>query len=213
MPRLPALLRSNRDILRIGRKLALLDSQFAPLIEHPIPFRIRNDRSPFEALLEAIVHQQLTGKAAMTIFGRVRALYPEGRPIDPRRLHKTEDGALRAAGLSFAKVAAIKDLATKTIDGTAPGPEEVRTLTDEEIIQRLTSIRGVGRWTVEMLLIFTMGRPDVFPVDDFAIRKSLGLLHGMTDSPTAKAALPLGDVWRPYRTVASLYLWNALNQR
>jgi DNA-3-methyladenine glycosylase II len=166
---------------------------------------------PFDALAESIAYQQLTGKAAATIFGRVRALYPKRKWLDPNQLLATPDEALRAAGLSRAKTAALKDLAAKTIDGTVPSGRALLRMTDDEIITRLTTVRGIGRWTVEMLLLFDLGRPDVWPVDDYGVRKGFAKTFRRRELPTPKQLMKLGEKWRPYRSVAAWYFWRALD--
>lgn len=166
-------------------------------------------QSPFEALAEAIVYQQLTGKAAATIFGRVKAAVGEKR-LKPEALLAAPDEALRGAGLSRAKLAALKDLADKTKAGVVPSLTVLKRLSDEAIVERLTSIRGVGRWTVEMLLIFKLGRPDVLPVGDYGIRKGFARTFGLAELPTPRDVAARGERWRPHRTVASWYLWRAL---
>jgi 3-methyladenine DNA glycosylase/8-oxoguanine DNA glycosylase len=159
-------------------------------------------------LIEAVVHQQLSPKAASTILGRVIDIYPDQKIPNPAKLLKTSDELLRSAGLSKAKIKAVKDIALKTLDGNVPSSKEITTLSNEEIIKRLTSIYGVGFWTVEMMLIFNLGRMDVFPVGDYALRKSLSQVLRLKEMPTERQAAALGESWRPYRTVASLYLWN-----
>ena len=166
---------------------------------------------PFDALAESIAYQQLTGKAAATIFGRVRALYPKRKWLDPKQLLATPDETLRAAGLSRAKTAALKDLAAKTIDGTVPSGRALLRMTDDEIIARLTTVRGIGRWTVEMLLLFDLGRPDVWPVDDYGVRKGFAKTFRRRELPTPKQLMKLGEKWRPYRSVAAWYFWRALD--
>ena len=166
---------------------------------------------PFDALAESIAYQQLTGKAAATIFGRVRALYPKRKWLDPKQLLATPDETLRAAGLSRAKTAALKDLAAKTIDGTVPSGRALVRMTDDEIITRLTTVRGIGRWTVEMLLLFDLGRPDVWPVDDYGVRKGFAKTFGRRKLPTPKQLMKFGEKWRPYRSVAAWYFWRALD--
>jgi DNA-3-methyladenine glycosylase II len=166
---------------------------------------------PFDALAESIAYQQLSGKAAATIFGRVRALYPRRKWLDPEKLLATPDETLRAAGLSRAKTAALKDLAAKTIDGTVPSGRALLRMTDDEIIERLTTVRGIGRWTVEMLLLFDLGRPDVWPVDDYGVRKGFAKTFGRRKLPTPKQLMKLGEKWRPYRSVAAWYFWRALD--
>ena len=164
----------------------------------------------FDALAESIAYQQLSGKAAATIFGRVRGLYPKTKWLDPAKILATPDDALRSAGLSRAKTAAIKDLAAKTIDGTVPSGRTLLRMSDDEIIARLTQVRGIGRWTVEMLLLFDLGRPDVWPVDDYGVRKGFAKTFGRRKLPTPKQLIKSGEKWRPYRSVAAWYFWRAL---
>jgi len=165
---------------------------------------------PFDALAESIAYQQLSGKAAATIFGRIRGLYPKTKWLDPAKILATPDDALRSAGLSRAKTAAIKDLAAKTIDGTVPSGHALLRMSDDEIIARLTQVRGIGRWTVEMLLLFDLGRPDVWPVDDYGVRKGFAKTFGRRKLPTPKQLIKSGEKWRPYRSVAAWYFWRAL---
>jgi DNA-3-methyladenine glycosylase II len=166
---------------------------------------------PFHALAESIAYQQLSGKAAATIFGRVRALYPQAKWLDPQKLLATPDETLRAAGLSRNKIAALKDLAAKTVDGTVPAGRALVRMSDDEIIARLTTVRGIGRWTVEMLLLFDLGRPDVWPVDDYGVRKGFARTFGKRKLPTPKQLMKIGEKWRPYRSVAAWYFWRALD--
>jgi 3-methyladenine DNA glycosylase/8-oxoguanine DNA glycosylase len=167
---------------------------------------------PFDALAESIAYQQLSGKAAAKIFSRVRALYPKRKWLDPEKLLATPDEMLRAAGLSRAKTAALKDLATKTIDGTVPSGRALIRMTDDEIVARLTTVRGIGRWTVEMFLLFDLGRPDVWPVDDYGVRKGFAKTFGRRKLPTPKQLMKFGEKWRPHRSVAAWYFWRALDQ-
>lgn len=176
------------------------------------PFALeREKRTPYQALVRAVVYQQLTAKAASTILGRVIALFPGQRFPRPQDLLGATDDALRAAGLSRAKVAAVKAIAQGALDGVVPTPRQVARLTDEELVERLTSLRGVGRWTVEMLLIFTLGREDVLPATDYGVRKGFALVHGHDELPTPKALLAHGERWRPHRSLAALCLWRALD--
>lgn len=168
-------------------------------------------RTPFVALVTAVTHQQLNGTAAMSILKRVLLLYPGKRFPTPEDLLATPDERLRAAGLSRAKIASIKDIATKTIAGVVPvSRAKISRLSNEEIVERLTSVRGVGPWTVEMLLMFTLGRLDVLPATDYGVRKGFALTFGWKDLPTPKELLEYGERWRPHRTTASWYLWRAL---
>jgi len=164
---------------------------------------------PFHALLSAIAHQQLTGKAAQTILSRVKDRYGKGGWPSARTLNGARIDALRRCGLSNAKARAVKDLAAKRLDGTVPGAKALHALDDEAIVERLTQVRGVGRWTVEMLLIFRLGRLDVLPVDDYGVLKGYTRLYGLKELATKKALLAAGEAWRPYRSVASWYLWRA----
>lgn len=187
------------------------DKKLARVIDR-VPFAMKLDRAPsvFLALAEAIVYQQLTGKAAATIYARVRALFPKAHEgFTPEQLLRMRELGLRGAGLSGAKVAALKDLARKTVDGELPTLDEVATMENEAIIERLTTVRGIGRWTVEMMLMFRLGRPDVLPVDDYGIRKGFSVVFGGGELATREAVSARGERWKPYRTVASWYLWRA----
>jgi len=181
-------------------------------MEQAGPFRLKPQalHSPFEALAEAIIYQQLAGKAAAAIHARVKSLSTTRRFPSPRQLLALPEERLRKAGLSRSKLLALKDLAARTQDGTVPALSEMRQMNDEEIIQRLTVIRGIGRWTVEMLLIFRLGRPDVLPITDYGIRKGFALAFGTGDLPAPSQLAKHGERWRPYRTVAAWYLWRAL---
>lgn len=191
--------------------LAAKDPSLAPLIKETQEFRLEKGaaENPYEVLVEAITHQSISGKAAATIFGRVKALGSNGRIPTPQQMLKLPRPALRKAGLSAAKILAVKDLAQKTIDGVVPTLEEAHQLSDEELVHRLVSVRGVGAWTVEMFLIFRLGRPDVLPVHDLGVRKGWALTYGKKHMPAPKELLKFGDRWRPYRTVASWYMWRA----
>src|SRR6266487_1446753 len=196
------------------RQLASTDPRFAALIARSLRYNIKPAVSirPFDALAESIAYQQLSGKAAATIFGRVRALYPKRKWLDPDQILATPDETFRSAGLSRAKTAALKDLAAKTIDGTVPSGRVLIRMSDNEIIARLTTVRGIGCWTVEMLLLFDLGRPDVWPVDDYGVRKGFAKVFGKRKPPTPKQLMKLGEKWRPHRSVAAWYFWRALDQ-
>ena len=193
--------------------IAATDPRIAALIARSLRYNIKAAPliRPFDALAESIAYQQLSGKAAATIFGRVRALYPRRKYLDPEKILATPDESFRAAGLSRSKIAAVKDLAAKTIDGTVPSARAIARMSDEEIILRLTEVRGIGRWTVEMLLLFDLGRPDVWPVDDYGVRKGFAKIFGRRKLPTPKQLMKLGEKWRPYRSVAAWYFWRALD--
>ena len=187
------------------------DPLLAPLIKETREFRVEKGaaESPYEVLVEAITHQSISGKAAATIFGRVKALGSHGRIPSPDEMLKLRKPALRKAGLSGAKILAMKDLAKKTVEGIVPTLEEARKLSDEELVKRLVSVRGIGAWTVEMFLIFRLGRPDVLPIHDLGVRKGWAITYGKKHMPAPKELLKFGERWRPYRTVASWYMWRA----
>ena len=174
----------------------------------PMTLRVEPTQSLFAALARSIVYQQLSGRAAATIHSRVLALFPRRR-IGPAALLALTTEQLRAAGLSAAKTAALQDLAIKTLDGTVPTLGRVRRMPDEEIIERLVQVRGVGRWTVEMLLIFRLGRPDVLPVTDLGVRKGFAAVLKLDELPDAETMTRRAERWRPWRSVASWYLWRA----
>ena len=196
------------------RHLAATDPRMAALIARSVPYNIKPAAliRPFDALAESIAYQQLSGKAAATIFGRVRGLYPRRKWLDPEKILATPEETFRAAGLSRNKIAAIKDLAAKTIDGTVPSARALARMSDEEIIARLTAVRGIGRWTVEMLLLFNLGRPDVWPVDDYGVRKGFAKTFGRRKLPAPKQLMKFGEKWRPYRSVAAWCFWRALDK-
>ncbi|HEY2330012.1 MAG TPA: DNA-3-methyladenine glycosylase 2 family protein [Verrucomicrobiae bacterium] len=166
-------------------------------------------RAPFQSLVQAVAHQQLNGTAANTILTRFKKMFPGRKFPKPENLANVTDEQIRACGFSFSKIAAIRDIAAKTLDGTIPSPRRIEKLSDEEIIARLTEARGVGRWTVEMLLIFQLGRMDVLPVDDFGVRNGFRIAYKKREMPKPKALLAIGKKWRPHGTTAAWYLWRA----
>jgi DNA-3-methyladenine glycosylase II len=196
------------------RHLSKTDPVMRRLIREVGPFTLAPQarRSPFESLVRAIAYQQLHEKAAESILRRFVALFPTGRFPEPDDLLAMDEHAIRGAGFSQAKVAALHDLAAKTLDGTVPTGTMVRRLDDEAIIERLMAVRGVGRWTVEMLLIFQLGRPDVLPVDDFGVRNGFRIAYNRRSTPKPKEVLRYGERWRPYRTAAAWYLWRAADR-
>jgi DNA-3-methyladenine glycosylase II len=194
------------------------DPKLATLIHRvgPCTLRLDSSPSPFESLVESILYQQLHGKAAATIHRRVREFF--GGDPTPQLLLDTPDEPLRAAGVSGNKIKALRDLAARTVDGTVPTNATIRKMSDADIVERLTEVRGIGSWTVEMLLIFRLGRPDVLPVTDYGVRKGFALTFQRVPKsrPIEAADLPKPDVifrraqkWVPYRSVASWYLWRA----
>jgi 3-methyladenine DNA glycosylase/8-oxoguanine DNA glycosylase len=190
------------------------DRVLSRLITRVGPFLLRPQAThpPFQALTESILHQQVTGKAAAAILGRFCATFGvDGAFPAPRRVVTASDEALRAAGLSRSKAAAVRDLAARVIDGTVPPMEVMRGMPDDDVVERLTRVRGVGVWTVQMLLIFRLGRPDVLPVGDYGVRKGFArTFRTKGELPTPGEVARRGERWRPYRTVASWYLWRAL---
>jgi DNA-3-methyladenine glycosylase II len=189
------------------------DHIFAGLIRRVGPSRLEAaiDRraSPYEALMRAIAHQQLHARAAEAILARFIALHgAEGFP-EPRAVLDSPETALRGCGFSGGKVASLRDICAHALNGTIPTRRGAIRLSDEALIERLTEIRGVGRWTVEMLLIFGLGRPDVLPVDDFGVREGYRVLHGLEAQPKPRALAEIGAAWAPYRSVAAWYLWRS----
>jgi DNA-3-methyladenine glycosylase II len=196
-----------------ARRHLSADPAFAALIRRAGPFTLRAEKqSLYEALVRAISHQQLHGNAARAILGRFVALFPDAAFPLPEQVLATEDAAIRACGFSLSKIAAIRDICAKTLDGTVPHRRTAHRLTDEELIERLTTIRGVGRWTVEMLLIFTLGRADVLPVDDFGVRDGYRRLYGLEEQPKPRALAEIGQAWAPWRSIAAWYLWRASDE-
>ncbi|MFM8471308.1 MAG: DNA-3-methyladenine glycosylase family protein [Limisphaerales bacterium] len=176
----------------------------------PCKLRPRRNLQPFQSLVQAVTHQQLNGTAAQAILKRFIALFPREKFPRPEAILAAPDERLRSAGLSGAKTAAIKDIAHKTTTGNVPTRREAARLSDEELVARLTEIRGVGPWTVEMFLIFTLGRRDVLPVGDYGVRCGFAKAYGWKALPTPKELLAEGERWRPYRSIASWYMWRVL---
>ncbi len=193
------------------KHLAAVDRKMAKVIasHDPFPTKFPKHNDPYEALIRAVVFQQLSGKAANTIHGRVIALFPGKKHPDPEDLLGAKDETLRSAGLSRQKSAALKDIAQKRIDGIIPAAKALAKLEDEEIISRLTAARGVGRWTVEMYLIFSLGRPDVLPIDDLGVRKGAEKILRRTFTPKELAAY--GERWGPWRSAAAWHCWRAID--
>src|SRR2546427_903435 len=192
--------------------LTKADKVLARLIRRvgPCELKARKGCSLFQALVQSVAHQQLNGTAANTILKRVMALYPRRKFPTPDDVLATPDEKLRGAGLSRAKVASIKDIAAKTLEGVVPPARTIAKMPDSEILERLTTIRGVGPWTVEMLLIFKLGRLDVLPATDYGVRKGFAVTYKRDDLPRPAELLEHGERWRPYRSIASCYLWRAL---
>jgi 3-methyladenine DNA glycosylase/8-oxoguanine DNA glycosylase len=202
------------DLAEAIRHLSERDEKLKALISDLAPFHIKYEDvdSPYEILLESIAYQSISGKAAATIYGRIKALGENGRPPNPAKMLQIPAKKLRKAGLSGAKVAAFRDLAKKTIEGIVPTLEEAQSLSDQELVDRLISVRGIGAWTVEMFLIFRLGRPDVLPIHDLGVKKGWSVAYNKKHMPTPKNLLKFGERWRPYRTVASWYMWRAFER-
>jgi DNA-3-methyladenine glycosylase II len=202
------------DLAEATRHLSERDAVLKELIADLVPFRINmtSQESPYEVLLRSITYQSISGKAAKTIFERIKALGEDGRLPSPEKMLKIPMAKLRKAGFSRAKVLAVKDLARKAIAGVVPTHEEALKLSDQELIERLDSVRGIGAWTVEMFLIFRLGRPDVLPIHDLGVKKGWSVAYRKKHMPKPKELLEFGKRWRPYRTVASWYMWRAFER-
>ncbi|MBI3828753.1 MAG: DNA-3-methyladenine glycosylase 2 family protein [Planctomycetes bacterium] len=199
---------------RADTHLSKADPVMRRLIRAHGPFALKPEERcpPFKSLVRAVAHQQLNGKAANTILGRFVALFPGRRFPRPADLARVTDAQLRGAGFSRAKVAAIRDIAAQTLAGVVPSSRRIAAMGDEEIVARLVEVRGVGRWTVEMLLIFKLGRPDVLPADDFGVRNGFRIAYGLREMPRKDRLLEHGERWRPFRSAAAWYLWRAADQ-
>jgi 3-methyladenine DNA glycosylase/8-oxoguanine DNA glycosylase len=192
------------------------DPALARVIDSIGPFgmELRKARSVFAALAQAIVYQQLSNKAAATIFARVCGHFPRGSAgLTAERLLALSDARMRGAGISRPKLKSLRDLARRTMAGKIPTLAAACRMPDAEIIERLVAIHGIGRWSAEMFLMFFLGRPDVLPVDDYSLRKAFGAAFGKRGLPTRETLEKAGEKWRPYRTAASWYLWQTLNRR
>jgi len=202
------------DAEHVMRKLSRIDRHLARVIRRvgSFPTKKQKLKHPYESLLQTIVYQQLAGKAAKTIFGRVKALGAGGFPT-PEEILLLEETKLRGAGLSRQKIAAVKDLAAKTLDGSVPPLAMLQRMSDAEIHEQLVRVRGIGDWSVQMFLMFQLGRPDVLPIHDLGIRKGFQIVYGHKDVPKPQLILEHGERWRPYRSIASWYLWRAADEK
>jgi len=200
------------DHVEAHAHLSRSDKPLAALIERVGAFAFKLDEcdSVYESLLEAIMHQSIAGKAAQAIYARIKALGTNGNCPTPEELLRVSTRTLRKCGLSKAKVASVRDLAQKTIDGVVPTLAEAEKMSDQELVDRLVSVRGIGAWTVEMFLIFRLGRPDVLPIHDYGVQKGWAITYRKRNIPKPKDLLKFGERWRPYRTVASWYMWRAV---
>jgi DNA-3-methyladenine glycosylase II len=202
---------SSKMIVTAQRFLSNADPVMKTLIEQSVPFGLKPDldQSPFEALVRAVASQQLHAAAAEAILGRFIKLVPGKTFPEPDDVETLTDDQIRTAGFSKGKIQSIRDLTAKVLLGVVPSSEDMKTMDDNEIVSRITQVRGIGRWTVEMLLIFKLGRMDVLPADDFGVRKGFSKAYGLSEMPKPKEILLHGEIWRPYRTIASWYLWRA----
>ena len=211
MPKIPTLATVN--LQAATAQLSAADPALGRTIERVGPFEPdwRFDKSPYEGLFRSIVYQQLSGKAAGTIFKRVCAACGDGKIPAPHLVAPIADQVLRGAGLSQNKMLAVRDLAARTLDGTVPDRATARRTPDEALIERLVAVRGIGRWSAEMLLMFGLGRTDVFPTSDLGIRKGFQITYGMKRMPAEVTMVRQARRWAPYRTIASWYLWRVLD--
>jgi DNA-3-methyladenine glycosylase II len=198
---------------RLREHLSRIDPVMARLIQAVGPYRLRPETAtpPFQALARAIAFQQLNGTAARAIFARFVALYAPAPFPTARDVLETSAERLRGAGLSRGKIAALRDLAARVLDGTVPELEALCELSDEEIVERVTAVRGIGRWSVQMMLMFQLGRPDVMPVDDFGVRAGFRLAYALRREPTPKQLAAYAQRWSPWRSAAAWYLWRAVD--
>jgi DNA-3-methyladenine glycosylase II len=205
-PQLPEHLRSPATT-----HLAACDPAWFALISKVGPCRMeqKSEREPYQALVRSVAYQQIHGRAAAAILGRFIALFPNQDFPDPAAVLKVDDATMRACGFSASKTATIREIAQKTLDGVVPSRAEAEKLSDDELISRLTSLRGVGRWTVEMLLMFSLAREDVLPIDDFGVREGWKVIKGLERQPKPKELGEVGLAWAPYRSTAAWYLWRA----
>jgi DNA-3-methyladenine glycosylase II len=190
--------------------LIAIDEDWARLIETvgPCLHQPKAEREPYDALMRAVAYQQLHGRAAAAILARLMALYQGNMPT-PEQLLATDFDTLRACGFSGRKIETIRGIAQGVLDGLVPSREIADDMPDEQLITQLVELKGIGRWTVEMLLMFTLGRTDILPIDDFGVREGYRRMKSLDVAPTPKALKLLGEAWSPYRTVASWYLWRA----
>jgi DNA-3-methyladenine glycosylase II len=193
------LCRADRTLARVIKRVG------------PCPLAPRPGVPPYQALVKSVAYQQLNGNAANTIFRRFLAQFPQTKFPPPEAVVAAPEEVLRRAGLSRAKTAAIRDIAAKTLAGIVPSRRAIARMSDAEILERLTVIRGVGPWTVEMLLMFTLGRPDVLPATDYGVRSGFALVYGLNELPSPRDLLTHGERWRPHRSAAAWYLWRALD--
>lgn len=200
------------DVGKAAAHLRRRDKRLAAWMRRigPLDYDFSKRFEPVDALARSIIHQQLSGKVVRVIEARVEALMPRGRKITARGIDAVGDAALRGAGLSGNKLAALRDLAAKSQAGVVPTAARIDRMGDEELIERLTAVRGIGRWTVEMLLMFRLGRPDILPVDDLGVRKGAQIVHDWPQEPKPRELREFGALWAPYRTLAGFYMWRVV---
>jgi len=206
---------TDAEVAQVMDALSRADRKLAPFIRKfgPFPTEVPEPKHPYAVLLRAIVYQQLAGAAAKAIFARVKALGADGEYPTPEEILRAGSAKLRRAGLSRQKIAAVKDLAKRTIDGTVPPLEKIRNMSEEQIVERLTKVHGIGEWSAQMFLMFQLRRPDVLPVHDYGLRKGFQYVYRLKGVPKPKAFLACGERWRPYRSIASWYLWRAVEAK
>lgn len=212
---MPRPIRLEKEIIEADQAIDILakkDKKLAKVIEKCQRFRLEipHLQTTFEALAESIVYQQLTGKAAASIFNRLKIVTGETAFPTPAELLALPQSTLRGVGLSQAKTLALLDLSARTKAGLVPSADQMHKMSDEELVESLTAIRGIGRWTVDMILIFRLGRLDVMPAGDYGVRKGFALTYNLEELPTAKELYAYAERWRPYRTVGSWYMWRAI---
>jgi DNA-3-methyladenine glycosylase II len=194
--------------------LATCDPDWAVLINLIGPCKLASlpDREPFHALVHAVAHQQLHGRAAQAIFTRFLALYPGHDFPPPEKILATDDATLRSCGFSLSKINTIRGIAAGALAGIVPARRDAENMSDEALVAQITTLHGIGRWTVEMLLMHTLGRPDILPVGDFGVREGWRLIKGLEKQPAPKELAAIGEKWAPYRSIAAWYLWRAVDQ-
>jgi DNA-3-methyladenine glycosylase II len=197
---------ARRHLMRTDPKLAAIIKRIGPCELHAVA-----PKDPFEALCMSIASQQLSTKAADTIFRRFCELFPPDRRPSPDRVMTLTDDEIRAVGFSRPKVGFIKDLAARVLDGRLDLPGLTKH-PDDEVMRQLVDVKGIGRWTAEIFLMFRLGRPDILPADDLGLMNAVHRAYGLRKRPDAKRLRKMGEAWRPYRSVASWYLWASLNK-
>ena len=200
-------LADNKTWLSAAKHLTAVDPVLAKVIRAYGPYKFDLEDGYYEALVGAIIYQQLAGKAAQAILNRFKALY-HGRIPTPKQFLKSPESKLRSAGLSPQKISYLKDLCTRLENGTLD-LKHLQDLADDEVVRELDEVRGIGRWTAEMFLMFSLGRTNVLPVDDLGLQKAAQKLYGLEELPDHERFEELAKAWHPYRSIASIYLWRS----